>query len=190
MSLSISPFLSFLRRLFTGDRKNSPSTTNVGTGQAGAAGRDAYVAGGDITLATPDPLKDIPWHRKPGAPRVEPRPGLDRDRLLCDFSIFDSVPPPGDVEARWTGAGTTGEWQTPMRSNVRPGETRLAFQMKPTEMKPTPPTDEVNFEVRFVWLDGQHGYRWRWPLHQHETKGHWILDSHLGSGVNQPEDHS
>ncbi len=78
------------------------------------------------------------------------------------------------------------DWTAPMPGNVPAGASYQTYQMKATEMAPTPPADEVAFEVRFNLEDGPHYARWVWPLHQHESKGHWILDSHLGSGVQQP----
>ena len=73
-----------------------------------------------------------------------------------------------------------------MAENVRAGETHLKRQLKPVEMHPEAPEDEVTFEARFNWGDGQHGATFHWPLHQHE-KGHWFIDSHLGTGIRTPE---
>jgi hypothetical protein len=71
-----------------------------------------------------------------------------------------------------------------MVEHARPG-VQIRRQLKPTAISPAAPADKVSFEVRFNWGDGQHGGRWTWPLRQH-AKGHWIIDSHLGSQVHQP----
>ena len=73
-----------------------------------------------------------------------------------------------------------------MSENVPAGASYQKYQMKATKMAPTPPADEVVLEVRFNLEDGPHQGRWVWPLHEHEVKGHWIMDSHLGSAVGQP----
>ncbi len=133
---------------------------------------------------TPAP-PGIGWPKRAGAPRFRMSPGIDNGRLICDFKISDASPAPGGVEVRWQGAGTQMDWTEPGRGNVRSGDSSLKFQPKPTDMAPTPPADEVTLEVRFNLEDGPHGGRWTWPMRQHE-KGHWILDSHLGSSVHQP----
>ena len=128
----------------------------------------------------------IPWPTRAGAPQFRMHPGIDKGKLLCEFVISNASPAPGGLEVRWLGAGTNMDWTTPMPGNVPRGVSSQKYQMKSTEMTPAPPADDVTLEVRFNLEDGLHGGRWTWPIHQHETKGHWILDSHLGSGVHQP----
>jgi hypothetical protein len=106
-------------------------------------------------------------------------PGIYEGKFLCEFQIT-AERLPGGVEARWIGAGTDTEWKEPMRENIK-GK----YQMKSASMNPTPPKDEVTFEVRFYLEDGLHGGRWIWPLQQTE-KGHWRIEPQLGSHVFQP----
>ena len=149
------------------------------------AGRDVYQAGRDISVQ-PESKPSIPWVGRAGGPRFTMSPGIDKGRLLCQFRISDASPAPGGIEARWLGAGTDMDWTAPMSENVPAGASYQKYQMKATEMAPTPPADEVVLEVRFNLEDGPHQGRWVWPLREHEAKGHWILDSHLGSRVGQP----
>ena len=146
-------------------------TVNIGPSDEAAGKRDTPV---------------IAWPKRAGAPRFRMSPGIDNGRLICDFKISDASPAPGGVEARWQGAGTQMEWTEPMSGNVLHGSSEQRYQMKATQMMPSPPADEATFEVRFNLEDGPHGGRWTWPMHLHESKDHWILDSHLGSGVHQP----
>ena len=128
----------------------------------------------------------IPWPGRPGAPQFRVSLGIHKGELLCEFEISYASPAPGGLEVRWLGAGTNMDWTTPMLGNVPSGASSQRYQMKPTAMMPTPPSDEVTLEVQFNLEDGLHGGRWTWPMRQHESKGHWTLDSHLGSGVFQP----
>ena len=168
---------------------SGPTATADRAAQAMAgvqAGRDVYQAGGNINVGTipQSPQPAIPWINRPGGPQFRLSPGTHQGRLLCSFRV-DADPMPGGIEARWVGAGTDTLWTEPMCDNVPPGATYRKYQMKPAEMSPSAPTDEVTFEVRFYLEDGQHCGKWTWPLHQHE-KGHRILDAHEGSGVSQP----
>lgn len=143
----------------------------------------------DIIINEAPAKEPLPhWLDRPGGPqfdRLNPgREGADNPRLLCEFEI-DADPQPSRVEARWVGAGTESTWVEPMREASRRGPTYRRFQMKAVGMKPTPPADEVTFQVRFTLEDGEHGGRWTWPLEQHQ-KGHWDLRADLGSGVRQP----
>lgn len=155
-------------------------------GNTNIAGRDAYQAGRDINVQQVPEHPSIPWISRAGGPQFRMSPGIDHGKLLCQFRISNASPAPGGLEARWLGAGTDMDWTAPMPGNVPAGASYQTYQMKPTEMAPKPPADEVTFEVRFNLEDGLHSGRWIWPLRQHESKGHWILDSHLGSGVVQP----
>lgn len=144
----------------------------------------ALPAGTDNPTPAAPPV--TPWPDRAGAPQFRLNPGIHQGRLLCEFEISDASPAPGGIEAKWTGSGTKMDWTKPMRENVRRGSPSQKYQMKPADMDPQPRSDEVTFEIRFNLEDGPHGGRWKWPLRQHERKGHWILDSHLGSGVHQP----
>ncbi len=154
-------------------------------------------AGGDVTIkdsfnAVPKESLELPWHQRAGGPTFRLSPGIDNSRggegrLICGFRIDDASPAPGGVEARWAGAGTEADWTPPMRDNTPAGASYLKFSMKPVEMAPQPPQDEVSFEVRFNLSDGPHGGRWTWPLRQHAEKGHRILEGHLGSKTGQPQ---
>lgn len=155
-------------------------------GNMNIAGRDAYQAGRDINVQPPPEHPSIPWISRAGGPQFRMSPTVDHGKLLCQFRISNASPAPGGVEARWLGAGTDMDSTAPMLGNVPAGASYQTYQMKPTEMAPKPPDDQVTFEVRFNLEDGPHYGRWIWPLRQHESKGHWILDSHLGSGVLQP----
>ncbi len=139
-------------------------TVNIGPSDESAGGSDLPV---------------IAWPNRAGAPQFRMNPGVHEGRLLCGIRISDASPAPGGVEARWLGAGTNMDWIAPIRGADQ------EYEMKPADMTPTPPADEVTLEVRFNLEDGPHGGRWTWPMQQHE-KGHWILNSHLGSGVHQP----
>ena len=151
---------------------------------------------GDVTIKdsfnVSEPKKALlPWYQRAGGPVFRLGPNIDNStsgggRLICGITISDASPTPGGVETRWIGAGTEMDWKSPMRDNTPPAATHLKFSMKPVEMNPTPPNDEVALEIRFNLEDGQHGGRWTWPLRQHPDKGHWVLDSHLGSNVRQP----
>ena len=99
----------------------------------------------------------IAWPKRAGAPQFRMSPGIHEGRLLCEFRISGASPAPGGVEVRWLGAGTNMDWTKPMRENVRRGSTSQKYQMKPTEMNPTPPADEVTIEIRFNLDDGLHG---------------------------------
>ena len=128
----------------------------------------------------------IPWPKRAGAPQFRMSPGIHEGRLLCEFRISGASPAPGGVEVRWLGAGTNMDW-TGLEPRFLPREpSSQKYEMKPTEMSPRPPEDEVTIEIRFNLEDGPHSGRWTWPMHQHESKGHWILDSDLGSNVHQP----
>jgi hypothetical protein len=127
------------------------------------------------------------WLDRPGRPEFRLSPHVDnsggRSSLLCDFAIEDADPLPANIEARWSSQGWSTPWATPMRSSSLH---RRKFQMKPAAFDMPGESATISFEVRFMLTDGQHGGAWHWPVHRHETKGHWILDAHLGSGVNQP----
>lgn len=112
----------------------------------------------------------LPWLKRPGGPKFRLSPGVHDGQLLCTFYIRGASEP-GDVKARWTGAGTNVDWRDPMPQNVPAGRSEWGYQMKPVEMTPQPPADMVTFEVKFWLDDGEHGARWLWPLEQHE-KGH------------------
>lgn len=129
---------------------------------------------------------EIPWTERAGGPQFRLSPGIDQGRLLCGLRISNASPSPAGLEVRWVGAGVEMDWVCPMLGNVPPGATYQTYQMKPVNISPTPPADTVTFEVRFNLDDGRRVGRWHWPLRQHEQKGHWIIDSHLGSGVLQP----
>ena len=126
------------------------------------------------------------WPDRAGAPQFAMRPNIHEGRLLCEFYVLHASPAPGGVEAKWLGAGTNMDWTRLEPRSVPRDPSSQKYKMKPTEMAPTPPSDQVMLEIRFNLEDGPHGGRWTWPMHQHESKGHWILDSHLGSGTNQP----
>lgn len=151
------------------------------------AGRDIYQAGRDIIVNAPPEAspQDIPWTNRPDGPQFKLSPGIHNGRLLCEFRISNASPVPGGVEARWVGPGINQSWTKPMPQNVPRGSFIQSYQMKAVSMNPTPPKDEATFEIQFYLNDGLHGGRWVWPMHQHE-KGHWILDSHEGSRVFQP----
>jgi len=140
------------------------------------------------TILAPESPALLPWTERAGGPQFRLSPSVHQGRLVCDLRIDNASPVPGNVEARWSGAGTGVDWVKPMLDNVPRGVTYQKFQMKPVPMAPRAPSDQVVFEVRFNLEDGPHGGRWTWPIRQHEAKGHWILDSHLGSGVHQPKE--
>ena len=151
--------------------------------QASGVGGDVYQAGRDITVR-PGGGAQLPWLKRPGGPKFRLSPGVHDGKVLCTFHIRGASEP-GEVRARWTGAGTDMDWRSPMPQNVPPGRTEWGYQMKPVAMSPTPPADIVTFEVQFWLEDGEHGGRWHWPLEQHE-KGHWLMEAQKGSGVQQP----
>lgn len=182
----LAGMIGFIRSLLRSDSSLKQSQSQAGSSNAQQA---AHTGKGDIhqtIIQSQDPPRlTIPWPVRSGGPQFRMSPGIDAGRLLCQFQI-SALRAPGGVEARWVGAGTNTNWTTPMPQNVPRGANHLSYQMKPVDMKPNPPNDEVAFEVRFYLDDGQHGGKWVWPLHQHESKGHWILDADKGSGVFQP----
>ena len=155
---------------------------------ASGAGRDIYQAGGDIRIEQPTkpPQQALPWTERAGGPCFRLFPGIYKNELLCEFRVEGS-PPPGGIEARWSGAGTSHDWTMPMPENVPSGAAYRKYQLKAVPMSPMPPRDSVTFEVRFNLEDGLHGGRWIWPIIQH-PKGHWVLLAHEGSGVFQPRE--
>jgi hypothetical protein len=174
-------------------RRDSPTNrgqfqTNSPNARQANAGHDVYQAGGDIIISQQEPTRpSIPWPNRPGAPQFEMSPGISSGKLLCEFRISLASPAPGRIEARWIGVGTDMNWTRPMLQNVPNGANYQKYQMKPVVMKPTPPNDEVIFEVHFYLDDGQHGGRWIWPIHQFDSKGLWILKPDEGSQLHQPQ---
>ena len=151
-------------------------------------GQDVYITPGAIHDASTNTPR---WYKRAGGPSFRLSPGIDNSRgglgrLLCSIRISDASPSPGGVEVRWRGAGTEMDWIQPMRDNAPADARQMKFSIKPVTMNPKAPGDHVTLEIRFNLDDGQHGGRWTWPLQQHETKDHWIIDSHEGSGVLQP----
>lgn len=161
----------------------------VGPSQIAVGDHNIQVAGDVDTLVQGDyigaPVQStIPWRNRPGGPQFRLSPIINAGRLLCSFQV-DAGIPPGGVEARWVGGGTDHEWTEPMVEPVHAGANFRKYQLKSVEMNPTPPQDEVVFEVRFNLDDRERGGRWVWPIEQHE-KSHWNLEAQKGSGVFQP----
>lgn len=182
----LAGIISLIRSLLRPDSSLKQSQSQVGSSNAQQA---AHTGRGDIhqvIMQSQLPQSTIPWPVRPGGPQFRMNPGIHAGQLLCQFQVSAASPAPGGVEARWVGAGTSTNWTTPMPQNVPRGGNHLSYQMEAVNMEPSPPNDEVAFEVRFNLEDGQHCGKWVWPLHQHESNGHWILDSEKGSGVFQP----
>ena len=180
-----------------------PEPTASAQAQGGAAGASgegpvaaandrstAVAIGGDVNApvtvqasrAEEDLGSDVAWTERAGAPQFRMSPGRDGERLLCDFQVSGDTPQIGGVRARWCGQD---DWVEPMKGPD--GRDFRRYQMKPAPYVECAP-DEIGFEVTFNMPDGPHGGRWRWPVRRHESKGHLIIDSHLGSGVFQPDD--
>jgi hypothetical protein len=174
----VKPLIALLKRMFSADA-GQHATGSPHAQQASHSGRDIYQAGGDINVGQQvPPTPTLPWIKRPGGPVFRMSPGVNSGQLLCEFRI-DATAAPGDIHARWVGAGIQMDWVTPMHD---PGK----YQMKGMAMSPTPPHDEVRFEVKFWLDDGEHGGRWIWPLEQ-QPKGHWRLEVGKGSGAGQPK---
>ncbi len=141
----------------------------------------------NVNINAPPPLT-MHWLDRPGGPQFRLRPGIENREtpsLLCEIYITDANPMPGGLQARWIHPSIEMDWTTPMRANTSMRGARK-FQMKPIEVTPTPPEDSVTFEVKFNLEDGEHGGRCTCPGGQHDQKGHWITEQHLGSHIFQP----
>lgn len=135
------------------------------------------------TKSPADPLHAIPWHRRPDAPKFRISPSLDKQRLNLQIELIDGNEP-GDVTAAWSvNEGSEVEPQL----MHQPSRT-WARQAKPAdcEWRVRESGNEAHLRIRFVTPDGEHGYHYRFPLIKH-PKGHWMLQTHLGTGVNAPE---
>lgn len=101
-----------------------------------------------------------------------------------EFTI-DANPQPSAMEVTWIVLNTeTIATLMPEPSPKTPD--RRKYQLKPHEVASTEAVDSVSLKIQFRLSDGRHGGRWTWPVQRHE-KGHWIVDNHLGSGVDQPK---
>lgn len=137
-----------------------------------------------IHLAPEDPLQAVPWWNQPGGPEIEVRPGREQVAENVQITLLGHLSVKGDIKPkyRWLGADIEMDPATPMPEN-RAGQ----YQMKGVKLTPSGDSDEVSLEVTFIWTDGgEHGCRWRWPIEKH-SKGHWVLQSHLGTGLRDPE---
>lgn len=169
-------WLGTVRRLFAGDRVDSPSQTNVGSGHAVQAGRDALVAGGNITVVAPDPLDGVPWPRHRDGPTFRISPGVQNHpphwkevTLLFSFEVLAGSAK--GFRGAWILNGTGSHEVAVMREN-RPGK----YQIKGFQFAPDVAASEVTLRLEFDWVDGKvHAAWWTWPLVKREPKGHWEL---------------
>lgn len=134
-----------------------------------------------------EPPKPKPlWAERSGAPQLQPFPGVVTGRLVCTSRVDDALPPINNPETRWVVGDADTDWIGATRQNVPPGAAYQKFACsEPTPIVATEPESPAVFEVRFNWDNEKCYARWCWPLHRHE-KGHWQLQSHLGSGVMSP----
>lgn len=131
-----------------------------------------------------DPLEAIPWHRRPGAPQFRISPGVDGTRFLLEVGLVGGVEP-GAIEASWSV--NDGPEVSASLMSQPPGRT-WSRRAKPVSCEwPAGATEyKVHLRLRFVTSDGEHGYHYWFPLVQH-AKGHWILESHRGTTLNNPD---
>jgi hypothetical protein len=130
-----------------------------------------------------DLLQTIDWYRRPHAPKFRVAPEMHESRLLLGVEIIEGDVP-GDIRASW--AINDGPEVTPLLM-YKPG-TRWARKANPAdcEFRMRESGNEAHLRIRFVFADGEHGYHYVFPLEKHE-KGHWMLQTHLGTGVHTPE---
>jgi len=116
---------------------------------------------------------------EPGAPMFRVNPGLDEPtaetiKLLMTFTqtAGDEVTP----VIEWSGANAEPSRPLMMPENQRPGARYQKYQLKPALARPSLPSDEVTFDIRFRWHGATRRYRWRWPLYMRE-KGIWGMNN-------------
>jgi len=140
---------------------------------------NAAVVGGDAsitnsfnkTINPASPPAPADYWLGPGAPVFCVSPGVDRATaethcLLMQFgqTAGDEVTP----VVRWSGANVDSEQPLMMTENPRRGERYQPYQLKPATARPSPPSDEVTFDIEFRWREATRRYRWKWPLYVRE----------------------
>jgi len=131
----------------------------------------------DIHFHAPSqPVLPQNWEKEAGAPRFDPRPGIDNStsQLLLDLyqRAGDDVTP----EARWSGPGIENK---PAVLMLRPAVqgAKQAWRLKGTPVaRPAEGIETVSFELWFRWRDVECHGLWEWPLRLH-AKGHLVLES-------------
>lgn len=141
------------------------------------------------TITSPDPLTDVPWYRRPGAPRFQISPGCEsvredprKVRLNVTMTLIGGTEP-GDVHASWE-VGQRGEERLTLMDENGPKRKWSSKYFTFDELDGD--SYETHLRIRFVTHTGEHGFHWHFPLVRHE-KGHWLHQTHLGSTVNQPD---
>lgn len=125
----------------------------------------------------------------PGAPTFRVNPGVDAAtaetvKLLMTFAQTsgDEVTP----VIEWSGANVEPSRPLMMRQNQPPGARFQKYQLRPVLARPSPPNDQVNFDIRFRWHGATRQYRWAWPLYVRE-KSIWGMNN-VAENTLQPEE--
>ncbi len=129
-------------------------------------------------IATKSKVGEDFW-LEPGAPMFRVDPGVDGPtaetvKLLMMFAQTsgDEVTP----VIEWSGANVEPSRPLMMPENQRPGAKYQKYQLKPALARPSLPSDEVTFDIRFRWQGATRRYRWSWPLYMRE-KGIWGMNN-------------
>ena len=129
-------------------------------------------------VATESKAGDDFW-LEPGAPTFRVDPGVDGAtaetvELLVTFAQTsgDEVTP----VIEWSGANVEPSRPLMMAQNQRPGARYQKYQLRPALARPSLPSDEVTFDIRFRWQGATRRYRWSWPLYMRE-KGIWGMNN-------------
>lgn len=144
----------------------------------------------DSPVGSPRPVQqdDVQWWERAGAPALELRPDLDnRDgpRLFGTLAVR-AEPMVGGLKVFVSTSGRDPIEAALMQENASRPPALMKYQFKPIPLAPEElgelPLVEVS--ATFVW-GSRHTAVWSFPLRPHE-KGHWVLDTHLGTPLGKP----
>lgn len=141
-----------------------------------------------VGSARPVQQDDVQWWEIAGAPTLELRPDLDnRDgpRLFGTLTVR-AEPMVGALKVFVSTSGRDPIEATLMQENASRPPALMKYQFKPMPVAPGEHGGQPLVEVSatFVW-GSRHTAVWSFPLRHHE-KGHWALDTHLGTPLGKP----
>lgn len=137
----------------------------------------------------PAALFGVEWQRLPGAPRYQINPGQDAPRETPDtielhtYATLVGGDEPGDLRVSWSiDGGDEVAAETMVENGPRPKRSTkpVTFNVQGED------EHEVTLRLRFLTTEGEHGYRFWFPLRR-RPNGLWSLEAHEGSTTRNPE---
>jgi hypothetical protein len=128
---------------------------------------------------------------EPGAPAFAVHPGVDAATAETARLLMTLAQTSGDEVTpviEWSGANVEPRQPLMMRQNQPPGARFQEYQLKPALARPSPPGEEVVFDIRFRWHGATRQYRWVWPLYVRE-KGIWGMNN-VAENTLEPRERS